>query len=134
VAPGEAAPAPDGAGAQRLLVRTKADLGTGRDGTDLVVSAVTGAGMTELLERIGAEARRGLGAGDAVITRDRHRLALAAARDGLAGAAEMLASGGATELAAEEVRLATRAIGRITGRVDVEDVLDRLFSSFCIGK
>jgi tRNA modification GTPase len=46
----------------------------------------------------------------------------------------MLVGRGPLELAAEEVRLASRAIGEITGRVDVEDVLDRLFSSFCIGK
>jgi tRNA modification GTPase len=38
------------------------------------------------------------------------------------------------ELAAEDVRLAVRAIGRITGRVDVEDMLDLVFSEFCIGK
>jgi tRNA modification GTPase len=38
------------------------------------------------------------------------------------------------ELAAEDVRLATRALSRITGRIDPEDVLDRVFSSFCIGK
>ena len=46
----------------------------------------------------------------------------------------MLAPPWPLELAAEEVRLAARAIGEITGRVDVEHVLDRLFSSFCIGK
>ena len=38
------------------------------------------------------------------------------------------------ELAAEDVRLAMRALGRITGRVDVEDVLDIIFRDFCIGK
>jgi tRNA modification GTPase len=38
------------------------------------------------------------------------------------------------ELAAEDLRLAARAMGRITGRVDVEDILDRIFSEFCIGK
>jgi tRNA modification GTPase len=43
-------------------------------------------------------------------------------------------SGLATELVAEDVRLALRALGEITGRVDVEQVLDRLFASFCIGK
>jgi tRNA modification GTPase len=41
---------------------------------------------------------------------------------------------GAVELAAEDVRLALRALGAITGRVDVELVLDRLFATFCIGK
>jgi tRNA modification GTPase len=37
-------------------------------------------------------------------------------------------------LAAEDVRVATHAIGRLTGRIDVEDLLDEIFSSFCIGK
>jgi tRNA modification GTPase len=46
----------------------------------------------------------------------------------------LLRRDGDTELVAEEVRLATRAIGRITGRVDIEDVLDKLFATFCIGK
>ena len=40
----------------------------------------------------------------------------------------------AEELLAEELRLATRALGRITGRVDVEDLLDVIFREFCIGK
>jgi tRNA modification GTPase len=42
--------------------------------------------------------------------------------------------GTGVELIAEEIRLAARAIGKITGNVSVDDVLDRLFSSFCIGK
>ncbi|MCH8002416.1 MAG: hypothetical protein IIA34_12250, partial [Proteobacteria bacterium] len=40
----------------------------------------------------------------------------------------------APELVAEDLRLALRALGRITGRVDVEDVLDAIFRDFCIGK
>jgi tRNA modification GTPase len=72
-----------------------------------------------------------VGQGDAVLTRERHRRALERI-----GAALDRVSGGdaATELAAEDVRLALRALGEITGRVDVEDVLDRLFATFCIGK
>ena len=42
--------------------------------------------------------------------------------------------GRAPELRAEDLRLACRALGRITGRVDVEDILDRIFREFCIGK
>ena len=68
--------------------------------------------------------------GPAPITRLRHREALEAAVAGLerAGRAQ------AVELIAEELRLATRELGRITGRVDVEDVLDVIFREFCIGK
>jgi tRNA modification GTPase len=95
------------------------------------VSAQTGAGMADLLDRLRAEAEAALGKGDAVVTRERHRLALERAAAALA---RVNGSGLATELAAEDVRLALRALGEITGRVDVEQVLDRLFASFCIGK
>ncbi|HLM41465.1 MAG TPA: tRNA uridine-5-carboxymethylaminomethyl(34) synthesis GTPase MnmE [Microvirga sp.] len=121
--------------ARRLLrVGTKADLGGRREGCDLLVSAASGEGIPELIERLAAEAQAALGGGDAVVTRERHRKALERAYSGVVGAREMLESGGPLELAAEEVRLASRAVGEISGRVDVEHVLDRLFSSFCIGK
>ena len=131
---------PEGAGAQapparRLLrVGTKADLGGSRANCDLLVSVASGEGIPELIDRLAAEAEASLGGGDAIVTRERHRKALERAHAGVAGAREMLETGGPLELVAEEVRLASRAVGEITGRVDVEHVLDRLFSSFCIGK
>lgn len=64
-------------------------------------------------------------------TRIRHAERLGEARAYLERA---LAETGDVELAAEDVRLASRALSRITGRIDPEDVLDRVFSSFCIGK
>jgi tRNA modification GTPase len=121
--------------ARRLLkVGTKADLNRSRYDCDLLVAASTGEGLPELIGRLEAEAASLMGQGDAVITRERHRKALERAHGSLVRARSMLAERGPLELAAEEVRLAARAIGEITGRVDVEDVLDRLFSSFCIGK
>lgn len=115
-----------------LRLGTKADLGQPYlSATDLTVSAQTGAGMADLLDRLRAEAEAALGQGDAVVTRERHRLALERAAAALA---RVNGSGLATELVAEDVRLALRALGEITGRVDVEQVLDRLFASFCIGK
>jgi tRNA modification GTPase len=87
--------------------------------------------MADLLDRLRAEAEAALGQGDAVVTRERHRLALERA---LRPSRAVNGSGLATELVAEDVRLALRALGEITGRVDVEQVLDRLFASFCIGK
>jgi tRNA modification GTPase len=123
------APAADG---PRLVVGTKSDLGA-VPGADLTLSAVTGHGLDRLLRRIEAAAETAMGAGDAVITRERHRLALERVCAALARAADALA-GQRTELAAEDVRLAVRALGEITGRVDVEEVLDRLFATFCIGK
>jgi tRNA modification GTPase len=64
-------------------------------------------------------------------TRLRHRDSLL---DALANLERALADIAEPELAAENVRLAARALARVTGRVDPEDVLDRVFSSFCIGK
>jgi tRNA modification GTPase len=121
--------------ARRLLrVGTKADLGGSRADCDLLVSAASGEGIPELIERLAAEAEAALGGGDAVVTRERHRNALERAHACVLRARQMLETDGPLELAAEEVRLASRAVGEITGRVDVEHVLDRLFSSFCIGK
>ncbi len=115
-----------------LRLGTKADLCEPYlSATDLTVSAQTGAGMADLLDRLRAEAEAALGNGDAIVTRERHRLALERAAAALA---RVDGPRLATELAAEDVRLALRALGEITGRVDVEQVLDRLFASFCIGK
>ncbi len=66
-----------------------------------------------------------------VVTRERHRAALAETADALERFCGDIRH---AELAAENVRLAVRALGRITGRVDVEDLLDVIFSDFCIGK
>ena len=124
-----------------LRVGTKLDLNRHRDSNrhrddcDLLISAASGEGLPELIERLQLEAGKLLGGGsDALVTRERHRLALDEAYDSLTSAIEILTTEGPLELAAEEVRLAARALGRVAGRVDVDDVLDRLFSSFCIGK
>ncbi|HSU05191.1 MAG TPA: hypothetical protein VLI93_06430 [Acetobacteraceae bacterium] len=114
-----------------VYVCNKIDLGgLIPDGT-IGVSALTGAGMNELLDRL-IEAARSMTerAGPPPLTRARHRAALQEAVARLAGAldAEL------PELRAEDLRLALRAIGRITGAIGVEDVLDSIFSRFCIGK
>lgn len=112
-----------------LAVRTKSDLG-GEGG--LAVSGVTGHGLDALLDAIQDRAQAAMG-GDALITRDRHRDALTRCRDHLS---RLLANGpGALpEFAAEDLRLAVRALGEVAGHVGVEEMLDRLFSEFCIGK
>lgn len=95
------------------------------------VSAKTGSGLTTLLECIEQRAAQALGdRSGPVLTRTRHRQALEACVEALDRALEEVEP----ELAAEELRLAAGAIGRITGRVDVEDLLDVVFSDFCIGK
>jgi tRNA modification GTPase len=67
-------------------------------------------------------------------TQERHRRDLTAARDHLARALLALSGPVEAELAAEDVRLASRSLARISGRVGAEDVLDRVFARFCIGK
>ena len=99
----------------------------------VAVSAKTGEGMPELLDLLQTAARDSfmVNAGEApVITRARHRAAL---EECLAALGRFEAAGQA-ELAAEDLRLAARALGRITGRVDVDDILDVIFRDFCIGK
>jgi tRNA modification GTPase len=113
-------------------ILNKADLaGPEPAKADHVISALTGEGVEGLLAALAAWLTMELApAESALITRARHRAALTEARDHLARAA--LPS--APELMAEELRLSARALGRISGRVDVESVLDVIFSSFCIGK
>ncbi len=98
------------------------------------VSAATTQGLERLIAKLGHYAEQFLaGAESALVTRERHRRAL---EDTLAALRRALAGDLATreDLVAEELRIAARALGRLTGRVDVEDVLDVIFRDFCIGK
>ncbi len=97
----------------------------------LAISVRTGAGMPAFLSALEAKVAARLDAGGAPpLTRARHRAALAECRAALARSL----NADAAELVAEDLRLAARALGRITGRVDVEDILDVVFADFCIGK
>lgn len=99
--------------------------------TSWLVSAKTGEGIDGLLDALGrAVGELAAVPETAVLTRERHRLALSES----AGALERAGSATQVDLLAEDIRLAVRALGRITGRVDVEDILDRIFGEFCIGK
>ena len=117
-----------------ILVLNKIDLGGAAVlpcGDAIRISCVTGEGMDRLLQRLVARLEGLYGGGNEVRpTRGRHRAGLTRAGEAL----ERFARAPAPELEAEELRRAVREIGRITGRVDVEDVLDRIFSDFCIGK
>ena len=119
------------AGLGHLLIANKADLGRGGPPDALRISAVTGLGMADLRARL-AEAARGMteSSGPPPLTQARHRAALLRAADHL-DAAECA---DLAELRGEDLRLAMRALGRITGHVGVEDILDTVFSRFCIGK
>ena len=121
-----------------LIVLNKVDLASGDYATRLgnrtvqPVSAKTGEGLSALLDRLAEEVAGRLDVGGEApgVTRARHRLALEDCRAALA----RFERARLPELAAEDLRLALRALGRITGEVDVEDLLDIIFRDFCIGK
>ena len=98
------------------------------------ISAKTGEGIDTLLDALAEYAKSFLAGSESnLVTRERHRLALGDARAALARALAPNLSN-REDLLAEELRLATRALGRLTGRVDVDDILDVIFRDFCIGK
>jgi tRNA modification GTPase len=98
------------------------------------LSATTGDGFELLLAALTRHAEGFLaGAEPALITRERHRRALQDALAALRRAGKP-ALAGREDLLAEELRIAARALGRLTGRVDVEDILNVIFRDFCIGK
>lgn len=98
----------------------------------LRISTVTGAGMDDLVTALTARIAERFGRFEGVsLTRARHREQVSTAQAALSRA---LSSPLPPELLAEEIRTAIGAIGRLTGRVDVEDLLDVIFRDFCIGK
>jgi tRNA modification GTPase len=114
-----------------LLVWNKADLFE-RARPGLSISLKSGEGVGDLLKMLQQKVQHKLEGGAPPLTRPRHRHALRQAlahlQHGLVAPAER------PELLAEDLRLAMRAIGRITGVVDVEELLDFVFRDFCIGK
>jgi tRNA modification GTPase len=124
-----------------IRVLNKADLIGAAPGQDtvgedvFVVSAASGMGLEALERRLADIVRHRLEVDEApLVTRARHRElvedALLAVERALAGAQ----SGIGAELVSEDLRLAARALGRITGTIDAEDLLERIFSQFCVGK
>jgi tRNA modification GTPase len=136
---------PDGA-RPVWMVRNKIDLDAGKGaavgepaaseisrGTDFRISAERGDGVADLVTALLGFARDFFGAGeDALIGRHRQRELLQQTRVALHRSMSSISSG--EELAAEDLRLAAYALGRLLGRVDVEDILDVIFRDFCIGK
>jgi tRNA modification GTPase len=126
-----------------LCILNKSDLSPGRDSVDaarearelklsLVRSAVTVDEGRPVVEALSLRVRTDLAGRDfPVATRARHEGLL---REAGASLKRALGEGNSPELAAEDVRLAARALGRISGRIGAEDVLGRVFASFCIGK
>lgn len=116
-----------------ISVRNKSDIARGAARDGIAVSARTSHGVNGLIEILSVQARTALRPGDGpALTRARHRHALDAASAALTRF--LSEKDAAPEMRAEELRLAATQIGRVTGRIDVEDVLGEIFVRFCIGK
>jgi tRNA modification GTPase len=99
----------------------------------VAVSAKTGAGLAELSARLAEIALDRIGdLSSPAITRERYRNQLKRCINALAEFMNLPAA--EHELRAEDLRIAANAVGRITGRVDAEDILGEIFARFCIGK
>ncbi|MFC0240510.1 tRNA uridine-5-carboxymethylaminomethyl(34) synthesis GTPase MnmE [Rhodopseudomonas telluris] len=116
-------------------IRTKADLagaGASEQNARFAISAETGEGIGPLIAAVQQFSAGYFGAAEAsLITRQRHRAML---QDAVVMLQCSIEPGLEPELVAEELRLAARTMGRLLGRVDVEDVLGEIFGRFCIGK
>jgi tRNA modification GTPase len=98
----------------------------------LYLSALAGSGLNVLLDEIARFASNYFGTESGLVTRERHRNALEQVVQALDRA--LAEPAGREDIVAEELRRAGHELGRLTGRVDVEDVLDVIFRDFCIGK
>jgi tRNA modification GTPase len=132
--PSEAGGASAWPGPDTLLVANKVDLAPRTGATvpagHFPVSALTGEGINALLTALGERVAQSYRTEAPVLTRARHRQSLEEAKASLRRALAATLP----ELRAEDLRLALRRLGQITGVVDVEDLLDVIFRDFCIGK
>jgi tRNA modification GTPase len=105
----------------------------GQGGTDFKISASRGDGVPELIAALVAFTQDYFGLGEAgLIGRARQRKLLQETASSLQRSISAIGDG--EELAAEDLRAAAHSLGRLLGRVDVEDILDVIFREFCIGK
>ncbi|HMC12541.1 MAG TPA: hypothetical protein VKH44_14680, partial [Pirellulaceae bacterium] len=126
-------------GGNRLIVWTKCDLPRTANldavPTAVLTSSHTGSGLAELRQAIVKTLDSVLGEGGIVAgTADRCRESLRLAGEALERARTTTSTSANEELAAAEVRVALDELGRVIGAVYTEDILDRVFSRFCIGK
>ncbi|MDU8927977.1 tRNA uridine-5-carboxymethylaminomethyl(34) synthesis GTPase MnmE [Alisedimentitalea sp. MJ-SS2] len=114
-----------------IVLRAKGDLLSDKTGA---ISGATGLGVSDLIEQVSSVLCHKV-ADIGVATRLRHKMSMERAVESLQQADQLLTLGhDHSDLAAEELRSAVRALDALVGRVDVESILDEIFSSFCIGK
>lgn len=99
-----------------------------------LISAATGAGIDPLTEALVSFANSYFTGEPALVTRERQRVILNTVVQSIVESISLAEKGAGEELVAEPLRLAASALGRLTGRVDVEDILEVIFRDFCIGK
>lgn len=117
-----------------IRVRTKVDRYPNDDPGALGISAMKGQGMQALLDRVRDAAAQSLVSGESsMVTRERHKAALGETVAALRRVLDADADRG-TELIAEDIRIAADQLGRISGRIEVEEILGEIFGRFCIGK
>ena len=132
-------------GEDAMVVVNKIDLrdvapGTRVDGHQVWPMSVTaGTGLDSFLDALEKRVERRMGRGESpVITRERHRSSIketaACLRRFMAGSENGEMTNARLELVAEDLRLAARTLGRVTGKIGVEELLDVVFRDFCIGK
>lgn len=128
----------DAASAPTVLVRTKSDLHRGDEAGDgIPVSAADGDGLQDVRRALAAQAFSRMVEGrelDPAVTRARHRAALERARDEVREFRSAREAGVEAPMAATHLRAAVTALESVIGVVSAEDVLDRVFASFCVGK
>ena len=128
-------------GRAHIVVGNKSDLPAQRESlettsTTVAVSCTTGAGIEALKDAIAQKVWGGALKPEMLqaTINARHQNALSRAREGLERCVEILREAQALELAAMELRIATAAVGEVVGKTSTEDLLDSIFSQFCIGK
>lgn len=114
-----------------IVLRPKADL---RKNKNQAISGATGEGLDELIDKI-TKVLRNRTASAGIATRERHRTAMLRAEEALSVAQEEVSKGPERyDITAEELRRGIRTLESLVGRVDVENFLDEIFASFCVGK
>ena len=122
-----------------VLVLNKCDLSCHSDWKGVKgvsISCLEGTGVTELIEVIGEELSLGANSWgqEAVAVNARHQECLRRSREGLLAARAQLGRGASPEFSSVDLRIALDAIGEVAGRVEVDEILGKIFGSFCIGK